>query len=84
METAPGAPPTTTHNHAASDSARAAFLLPIPLTHHSALKQAPPFGIHRGWVAEKLLVNGLSKAGVGGLEDVRIHWSHPDEGIWQG
>jgi len=26
----------------------------------------------------------LSKAGVGGLEDVRIHGSHPDEGIWQG
>ena len=54
-----------------------------PLADDAALEQPAPLGTHGGGVAEELLVHDLGEAGVGRLEHVRIHWSHPDEGVWQ-
>ncbi len=41
----------------------------------SALEEPPPFGRHRVGVAEELLVERLGEPGVGGFEDVGVHYA---------
>src|SRR6185437_14494717 len=53
------------------------FRYPVPFAYHAAFEQPPPLRGNRPGLTEILLVHCLGKPGIGRLEDIWIHESHP-------